>query len=121
MQLKWAARMRVGREGVSAGGKLSWCVKHRTSASFVYYPVLYDTLIEQSTEKQVLAVASHELGHSKLDHTVKGLALAAAAVDQHVRAVRPDNPPTGAEPRVRIPRAPGRSRLTSAQLWTMAE
>eukprot|EP01023_Acetabularia_acetabulum_P055704 TRINITY_DN6450_c0_g2_i1.p1 TRINITY_DN6450_c0_g2~~TRINITY_DN6450_c0_g2_i1.p1 ORF type:complete len:454 (-),score=47.08 TRINITY_DN6450_c0_g2_i1:541-1821(-) len=31
--------------------------------------VLYDTLVEQCTEKQVVAVLAHELGHWKLRHT----------------------------------------------------
>ncbi|GMH44821.1 hypothetical protein BSKO_12773 [Bryopsis sp. KO-2023] len=33
--------------------------------------VLFDTLIEQCNEKQVVAVLAHELGHWKLSHTVK--------------------------------------------------
>ncbi|KAK9914960.1 hypothetical protein WJX75_002949 [Coccomyxa subellipsoidea] len=37
--------------------------------------VLYDTLIEQCTEPQVVAVLAHELGHWKLGHTVKNLIL----------------------------------------------
>eukprot|EP01025_Chloroclados_australasicus_P060823 TRINITY_DN7869_c0_g1_i1.p4 TRINITY_DN7869_c0_g1~~TRINITY_DN7869_c0_g1_i1.p4 ORF type:complete len:174 (+),score=23.36 TRINITY_DN7869_c0_g1_i1:116-637(+) len=31
--------------------------------------VLYDTLVQQCTEKQVVAVLAHELGHWKLRHT----------------------------------------------------
>ncbi len=31
--------------------------------------VLYDTLINQSTEEEVVAVLAHELGHWKLRHT----------------------------------------------------
>ncbi|EIE26911.1 hypothetical protein COCSUDRAFT_27312 [Coccomyxa subellipsoidea C-169] len=37
--------------------------------------VLYDTLIEQCSEDQVVAVLAHELGHWKLGHTLKNLIL----------------------------------------------
>lgn len=37
--------------------------------------VLFDTLIEQSTEDEVVAVLAHELGHWKLSHTSKLLAI----------------------------------------------
>jgi STE24 endopeptidase len=37
--------------------------------------VLYDTLIEQCKEGEVVAVLAHELGHWKLGHTLKNLAL----------------------------------------------
>jgi STE24 endopeptidase len=37
--------------------------------------VLYDTLIEQQTEEQVVAVLAHELGHWKMGHTSKLLAI----------------------------------------------
>jgi len=42
--------------------------------------VLFDTLLTQAAgnDKQVLAVVGHELGHWKLNHTVKGLLLAQA-------------------------------------------
>lgn len=33
--------------------------------------VLYDTLIEQQTQEQVVAVLAHELGHWKMGHTTK--------------------------------------------------
>ncbi|KAK9830225.1 hypothetical protein WJX72_010439 [[Myrmecia] bisecta] len=38
--------------------------------------VLYDTLIDQCSAEQVVAVLAHELGHWKLRHTVKNLILA---------------------------------------------
>lgn len=37
--------------------------------------VLYDTLIDQCKENQVVAVLAHELGHWKLGHTLKNLVL----------------------------------------------
>ncbi|BDA43105.1 CAAX prenyl protease 1 homolog [Coccomyxa sp. Obi] len=37
--------------------------------------VLYDTLIDQCKEDQVVAVLAHELGHWKLGHTLKNLVL----------------------------------------------
>ncbi len=37
--------------------------------------VLYDTLIAQNSEKQVLSILSHEVGHWRLNHTIKGLIL----------------------------------------------
>jgi len=37
--------------------------------------VLYDTLIEQSTEEEVVAVLGHELGHYFLNHTIQGLVI----------------------------------------------
>lgn len=37
--------------------------------------VLFDTLIEQCTTKQIVAVLAHELGHWKLKHTYKNLML----------------------------------------------
>jgi len=38
--------------------------------------VLYDTLIEKSEEKEVVAVLAHELGHWKMGHTTKQLVIA---------------------------------------------
>ncbi len=35
--------------------------------------VLYDTLIEQMTPKEIVAVLSHEIGHYKKNHTTKGI------------------------------------------------
>ncbi|KAK9826840.1 hypothetical protein WJX81_006463 [Elliptochloris bilobata] len=40
--------------------------------------VLFDTLIEQCSEGQVVAVLAHELGHWKLSHTVQNLVLTQA-------------------------------------------
>ena len=37
--------------------------------------VLFDTLITQSTQPEVVAVLAHEIGHWRLNHTVKNLAL----------------------------------------------
>lgn len=37
--------------------------------------VLYDTLIEQSSQAQVVAVLAHELGHWKRNHTMKNMVL----------------------------------------------
>jgi len=37
--------------------------------------VLYDTLVEQCDEPQVVAVLAHELGHWKLNHTLKNLGI----------------------------------------------
>jgi STE24 endopeptidase len=38
--------------------------------------VLYDTLISQCTEDEVVSILGHELGHWKLNHTVQGLLIA---------------------------------------------
>eukprot|EP01126_Amoeba_proteus_P008349 TRINITY_DN13089_c0_g1_i1.p1 TRINITY_DN13089_c0_g1~~TRINITY_DN13089_c0_g1_i1.p1 ORF type:complete len:228 (+),score=20.43 TRINITY_DN13089_c0_g1_i1:661-1344(+) len=38
--------------------------------------VLYDTLIEQATEDEVVAVLGHELGHYFLNHTIQNLIIA---------------------------------------------
>lgn len=35
--------------------------------------VLYDTLIEQLTTNEILAVLAHEIGHNKGHHTIKGI------------------------------------------------
>jgi STE24 endopeptidase len=37
--------------------------------------VLFDTLIEQVTEKEILAILGHELGHWKLGHTLSSFAI----------------------------------------------
>lgn len=37
--------------------------------------VLFDTLVEKSKEKEVVAVLAHELGHWKLSHTMKQLGI----------------------------------------------
>ena len=34
--------------------------------------VLYDTLIKQVTEPELLAILGHEIGHWKLGHTIQG-------------------------------------------------
>ncbi|MDR1542894.1 MAG: M48 family metallopeptidase [Prevotellaceae bacterium] len=41
--------------------------------------VLYDTLIEKMSVKEIVAVLSHEIGHYKRRHTLKGLAIALPA------------------------------------------
>mmetsp|Transcript_44863 Transcript_44863/g.72056 ORF Transcript_44863/g.72056 Transcript_44863/m.72056 type:complete len:428 (+) Transcript_44863:146-1429(+) len=40
--------------------------------------VLYDTLIRQNTEPEIVAVLAHELGHWKLSHTLKNMFIGAA-------------------------------------------
>lgn len=35
--------------------------------------MIFDTLIEQATEEEVVAVLGHELGHWKMNHTLKFL------------------------------------------------
>ncbi|GAB5356896.1 hypothetical protein AAMO2058_000327800 [Amorphochlora amoebiformis] len=39
--------------------------------------VIFDTLIKQSTENEIVAVLAHELGHWKLSHTIKNLCIIA--------------------------------------------
>jgi len=41
--------------------------------------VLFDTLIKQLEEPEIVAVLGHELGHWKMNHTVKNLVVAYAA------------------------------------------
>eukprot|EP00468_Gymnochlora_sp_CCMP2014_P008986 CAMPEP_0167763032 /NCGR_PEP_ID=MMETSP0110_2-20121227/13117_1 /TAXON_ID=629695 /ORGANISM="Gymnochlora sp., Strain CCMP2014" /LENGTH=400 /DNA_ID=CAMNT_0007650011 /DNA_START=9 /DNA_END=1208 /DNA_ORIENTATION=- len=40
--------------------------------------VLFDTLIKQTTKEEMVAVLAHELGHWKLNHTVKNLCIGSA-------------------------------------------
>jgi STE24 endopeptidase len=40
--------------------------------------VLFDTLIQRLSVSEVEAVLAHELGHYKLHHIAKGIALSAA-------------------------------------------
>lgn len=35
--------------------------------------MIYDTLIEQCTENEIVAILGHEIGHWKMGHTVKGM------------------------------------------------
>ena len=42
--------------------------------------VLYDTLVKECSREEVLSVVSHELGHWKSDHIMKGFILEAAGV-----------------------------------------
>jgi len=39
--------------------------------------VIYDTLIRQSSEQEIVAVLAHELGHWKLNHTLKNMFIGA--------------------------------------------
>jgi len=43
--------------------------------------VLFDTLIKQLEEPEIVAVLGHELGHWKMNHTVKNLVVVYAASD----------------------------------------
>ncbi|KAI8057356.1 peptidase family M48-domain-containing protein [Syncephalis plumigaleata] len=53
---------------------------HSNAYFFGFYKnkriVLFDTLLEHSTEEEVCAVLGHELGHWKLNHMVKNLTVA---------------------------------------------
>jgi STE24 endopeptidase len=40
--------------------------------------VLFDTLVEQMSEEEILAVLAHEIGHEKKRHVLKGMALSLA-------------------------------------------
>jgi STE24 endopeptidase len=42
--------------------------------------VLYDTLIKQCTEDEIVAILGHELGHWKMGHTVKNMILSQAQI-----------------------------------------
>ena len=42
---------------------------------------LYDTLIENHTDEELLAVLAHEVGHYKKNHVFKGLVLSLARLD----------------------------------------
>jgi len=41
--------------------------------------VLFDTLVKQLSTDEIVSVIGHEMGHNKLKHVVKGLALSAAS------------------------------------------
>ena len=37
--------------------------------------VLFDTLKEQTTDDEIVAIVAHELGHWKNGHTIQGIAM----------------------------------------------
>merc|ERR1719329_1949612 len=42
--------------------------------------VLFDTLIKQCTEDEIVAILGHELGHWKMGHTVKNMIMSQAQI-----------------------------------------
>jgi STE24 endopeptidase len=69
-------RQLLGRVGLQAGKVLQVDASRRSGHSNAYFTgigrvkrvVFFDTLLEQLTEKQVLAVLAHELGHWRCGH-----------------------------------------------------
>ena len=52
--------------------------------------VLFDTLIEQMNENEVIAVLGHEFGHWKLSHNIKNLVIRSARIPlppKHIRCL----------------------------------
>ena len=78
----------AGRSGIEVGNVLVMDASRRTSHTNAYFTglgrtkrvVLYDTLVENHTEPEVLCVVAHEIGHWKCSHICKGYFIGLAGV-----------------------------------------
>jgi len=73
----------VARAGITVSGVYKMDASKRTKHSNAYFSgigavkriVLFDTLLEQLTKEELLAVLAHEAGHCKKKHIIKNLIL----------------------------------------------
>jgi STE24 endopeptidase len=84
--LEEKVRVLVERAGLKAGRVLQVDASRRSRHSNAYFTgigrvkriVLFDTLIEQMTHEEILAVLAHEVGHWKKRHVLKRIVLTEA-------------------------------------------
>jgi len=85
--LKEEIRQMMEKAGLKVGAVMQMDASKRSGHSNAYFTgigrvkriVLYDTLLQQMSHKEIVAVLAHEIGHWRLGHIWKRLLLAEAA------------------------------------------